>query len=384
MSAPIVLAGVIAMSRREVESRLMTVLAVLTAGGLAIGMASPHVIIALIPQDLAGAGGAITGWAGTGLDLAALGLIAAALRGYASAAGQLSLLPFGWRQILVPGVVTAAVLGVLASMAMAASAGLGDMLTPQVPNTPAVAADQAHGPLGSRLLEITRDRGTIGYRLVGAEPGPLVRDLPSEVVEQEPVLAAAVKSTLAAGDLTSANAARDALADLGVGFVAFQGASTEPLANQLDATAGMTRLSNNQGLILWRVLPRENAAGSSRLRLVDAKGATWESIAVTGDHGRTNVHVGPVTPGALAAGRRLVVAEPNGWAEHARVTFAGRRLAAVAGAEQPTYLVPPDAGQLIITVLPTHPRWDWGQLALLLAVLFLAAPLGSARSRRAP
>jgi GT2 family glycosyltransferase len=384
MSAPIVLAGVIAMSRREVESRLMTVLAVLTAGGLAIGMASPHVIIALIPQDLAGAGGAITGWAGTGLDLAALGLIAAALRGYGSAAGQLSLLPFGWRQILVPGVVTGAVLGVLASMAMAASAGLGDMLTRQVPNTPAVAADQAHGPLGNRLLEITRDRGTIGYRLVGAEPGPLVRDLPSEVVEQEPVLAAAVKSTLAAGDLTSANAARDALADLGVGFVAFQGASTEPLANQLDATAGMTRLSNNQGLILWRVLPRENAAGSSRLRLVDAKGATWESIAVTGDHGRTNVHVGPVTPGALAEGRRLVVAEPNRWAEHARVTFAGRRLAAIAGAEQPTYLVPPDAGQLIITVLPTHPRWDWGQLALLLAVLFLAAPLGSARSRRAP
>ena len=69
LSVPIVLAGVIAMSRREVGSRAMTVLAVLTAAGLALGVASPHVIIGLIPQDLAGAGGPITVWAGTGLDL---------------------------------------------------------------------------------------------------------------------------------------------------------------------------------------------------------------------------------------------------------------------------------------------------------------------------
>ena len=124
--------------------------------------------------------------------------------------------------------------------------------------------------------------------------------------------------------------------------------------------------------------------GSSRLRLVDAKGAPVASIAVTGDHGRTDVGIGPATPGASGAGRRLVVAEPNQWAAHARVTFAGRRLAAIAGAEQPTYLVPPNAGQLSITLAPTHQWWRWGQLGLLLVVLFLAAPFGSMRSRGTP
>jgi len=394
LSAPIVLAGVIAMSRCRADSRTMTVLAVLMMAGLALGVASPHVIIGLIPQDLAGAGNPITVWAGTGLDLAALALIAAALRGFGRGSARLSRPRFRWRQILVLCVVTAAVLGVVGSMAMAGWVGVGEALTRQVPKTPAVAAEQAHGSWGNRLLAMSREGDTIGYRLVGAEPGPVVRDLPGAVVAQDPLLAAAVNSTVGTSDVTSTTAARDALADLGVGFVAFHGASTEPLVTQLDATAGMTRLSNNNGQILWRVLPRENAVGSSRLRLVDAEGAPLVSIAVTGDHGQTDVSLGPATSGASSAlssasasasdGRRLVVAEPNRWAERARVTFAGRRLEAIAGAEQPTYLLPPIAGQLSITLSPTHQWWRWGQLGLLLVVLFLAAPLGLTRSRRTP
>jgi hypothetical protein len=93
------------------------------------------------------------------------------------------------------------------------------------------------------------------------------------------------------------------------------------------------------------------------------------------------VGVGPAT---TAAGRRLVVAEPNLWAEHARVTFAGRRLADVAGSAQPTYLLPASAGPLSITVAASQQRWRWVQLGLLLVVLFLAAPFGSSRSRGTP
>lgn len=118
----------------------------------------------------------------------------------------------------------------------------------------------------------------------------------------------------------------------------------------------------------------------SRLRLVDVKGAPLASIPVTGDHGRTDVSVGSAKLGASTDGRRLVVAEPPRWAQYARVTFAGRELAAVGGGEQPTYFLPPGAGQLRITLLPTHHWWRWGQLGLLLAVLFLAAPSGSTRS----
>ena len=77
-----------------------------------------------------------------------------------------------------------------------------------------------------------------------------------------------------------------------------------------------------------------------------------------------------------------MVAEPAKWADHARVTFAGRELAPVAGGAQPAYDLPARAGQLTITVAPTHQWWRWGQLGLLVLVLFLATSFGSAPSRR--
>ena len=387
LSAPIVLAGVVAMMRRDTVSRTMTVLALLAVVGTALGLASPHVITAVIPQDRAGAGGPITAWAGTGLDIAALAFIAAAVLGFDGLSVRLSRAGFGWRQILVVPVVVAAVLGVVASVAMAGWFGVGRAMTATAPTMPAVAEDQAQGPLGSRLLVMNSDAGAIGYRLVGSEPGTVVRDLPGPAVEPDPLLAGTVKIAVGDGDLISVNAARDTLADLGVGFVGFRGAVTEPLVRRLDATAGLTRLSDSRGMILWRVLPRANAVSSARLRLENAQGAPLQSIAVTGDHGLTDVRVGAATSGAATSGaasvgRRLVVAEPAGWAEHARVMFAGRELAAVSGRAQPTYDLPSSAGQLTITLAPTQPWWRWGQLGLLVVVLFLAAPFGSSSRRR--
>jgi hypothetical protein len=355
------------------------VLALLTASGLALGVAAPHLVIGRVPTDLPGAGGAITAWAGTWLDLVALALIAAALRGFDGGSGQRLFSRLGWRHIFVSCVVTAAVLGAVASMVAVGWFGIGKELSPQEPNTPAVARDQAHGPLRVRLLAISREGSTITYRLVGAEPGPVVRDLPHPLAPADPALAAAVKKTVRSGDLASANEAPDALADLGVGFVTFRGAATEPVAIQLDATAGMARLSNSRSLILWRVLPREKGVAPSRLRMVNAKGLPLASIAATGDHGRTDVQLGPATTGAAADRRRLVVAEPNQWARHADVRFAGRTLSAMAGAEQPTYQLPSGGGRLSILVLPTYPWWRWGQLGLLLVVLFLGAPWGTTR-----
>jgi len=270
-------------------------------------------------------------------------------------------------------------------MAMTGWVGVGESLTGEAPSTPAVAEDQANGPLANRLLFLERNRNVdvIGYRLVGREPGPVVRDLTQARTEPDALLAAAVQSTVNGSGVASAGSAHDSLANLGVGFVAFRGASTEPLVTRLDATAGLTRLSDSQGLILWRVLPRANSVSPSRLRLADARGAPVSSVAAGGDHARTDVSLGPSTPDVSAGGRRLVVAEPSRWAGHARVMFAGRELAAVAGAEQPTYPVPAHAGQLSITLPPTQPWWRWGQLGLLLIVLFLAVPSGSTRARTA-
>ena len=48
---------------------------------------------------------------------------------------------------------------------------------------------------------------------------------------------------------------------------------------------------------------------------------------------------------------------------------------------QPTYLLPSGAGQLNIVPEPSQPRWRWGQLGVLLLVLFLGAPWGSTRPK---
>ena len=414
LSAPIVLAGVLAMARfggdiRAPESRVptsraptsgaMTALALLVVTGLAVGVASPHLVIGLVPDGQVGTGGPITLWAGTGLDLAALALIAAAAVSFSGTSPGLSTSASGRRHHRVAFVLVTAING-LAALAVVASAGMagwsglsglsgwsgwsgvGQVLAARSPNIPAVAEDQADGPSGTRLLVMSRDADTIDYRLVGREPGKVIRDLPETGTAPDPLLSAAVGRTVDQKDAALPNAAQDALADQGVGFVAFRGAVTEPLVLTLDATAGLTRLSSNQGLILWRVLPRENAVSSSRLRLVDAGGSLLQMVAVTGDHGRTDVSIGPASSGVRTPGRRLVVAEPAPWADHARVRFAGRELAAVTGSEQPTYVLPSDGGQLSVTLPPTHQWWRWGQLGLLVVVLFVAAPAGSKQQRR--
>lgn len=409
-AAPIVLAGIVAMSRRGAGSRTGRTLALLGAGLLAVlGVAAPHLAIGLASQDLAAqnvvsdlpvpAGGSIAMWAGTALDVAALVLIAAALRGLDDISRTPSPTRHCWRRrVIVPALVTTAVLGTCASMVLTGWFGLGQVLAPLVPDLPAVAAEQAHGPLGSRLLELTRGGDGISYRLLGSEPGPVVRDLPGPQRPPEPVVASAVARVVGTAGVAPTRPVRDVLADLGVGFVAFRGPSTVPLVTALDASEGLVRLGSRHGAILWRVRPRDASVASSRLRIVDLQGVPLQSVPVTGDHARTSVRIGPATgpnpavappAGAPAAvsppsGRLLVVAEPQQWTGHALVSFDGRPLTAVAGARQPTYQLPATAGQLRITVLPSQQWWRWGQLGLLVLVIFLAAPFGSSRDRRNP
>ena len=122
-----------------------------------------------------------------------------------------------------------------------------------------------------------------------------------------------------------------------------------------------------------------------------ARGPGWSRVAEAGvvrprGRGDGGSGGGEGDGGAGGAGapaaRVLGVAGPAGWAADGVVTFAGRLLTWTGQGDQPAYLLPASAGHLTITVPPTFPWWRWGQLVLLLAVLFLAAPFGSDRSRR--
>ncbi|HET9946363.1 MAG TPA: hypothetical protein VFR56_11995, partial [Actinomycetes bacterium] len=80
--------------------------------------------------------------------------------------------------------------------------------------------------------------------------------------------------------------------------------------------------------------------------------------------------------------RSVVFAEAPEWASHAIVTFNGQTLTPTSATGTPTYLLPSSAGRLEADLPPAHQRWFLAQLALLAAVVFLAIPFGSRRSRR--
>jgi hypothetical protein len=223
----------------------------------------------------------------------------------------------------------------------------------------------------------------VHYRVVGREPGPVVRPLPGPATEADPALRAAVEATVTGTSAAEANLAHTRLADLGIGFVALEGRPDPDRLLHLDATAGLTRLGDRHDLILWRVLPRpgvspQSTVPSARARLETSDGRLVQPVDVSGDHARTSTALP-----AGSAGRLLVVAEPAGWAAHARVRYAGHAVAAVRGSGQPTYALPGVAGRLDIDIPPTWSWWRRGQAVLLGLVVFLALPFGRRRSRRA-
>ena len=376
LSAPLVAAGVLGLVRGGRRAAAGTALAVLGLLGLAAALAAPRVTLGEVPEGVAGAGDPVTAWAGTGLFLYALALIAAALLG----AGELPVRRStgGWPAVLRWPVAAAVVAGVLGSASWTAWQTLGSTLSGWRDPRPAVAVDQAEGTLANRMLILDSVDGEVSYRLVGREVGQVARELPPTRPADEH-LAAAVGALFeqgaAPGEL---NPARD-LAAQAVGFVGLRSESSDPRIRNLDATAGLSRLGEHEGMVFWRVLPgggepSGDAVAPSRARLATKSGTS--AVPVIGDHGRMSTDV------VVPAGASLVLAEPAEWARHARVSLDGRVLAPDTAGAQPAYALPAGPGHLTVEVLPRDRMWLWAQGALLGILAFLALPLGTRSSGR--
>jgi hypothetical protein len=165
-----------------------------------------------------------------------------------------------------------------------------------------------------------------------------------------------------------------------VGVVALDGAADPALERALDAADGLTRLVARDGWNFWRVaaagVEGERPVAPARLELrSDERGTT---VPATGQHAATDEEVG------VAAGERLVVAEPDAWTEHAVVTWQGQVVAPVTGEGRPAYALAPGEGELSVAVTDPHAPLRRAQLVLAAVVLFLAIPFGSRASRRHP
>jgi GT2 family glycosyltransferase len=382
LAAPLVVAGALGLLRRGPRSPMATALGLLGLVGLTAGLAASRVQVDTVPAHQPGAGDAITPWAGTGLDLLGLALIGAALLGFDAIGTTQARASSRWRSRLGLAVAVVAVAGVVASTSWAGWSGVGGHLRPTADPMPAVAADQAFGPAASRLLVLHREGDTVTYSVQGAEPGDVARGLP-QAPDKPAVLAEnAVRRTLAGDEAVGGDEVQGALADLGVGFVGLRGDADDPLVRQLDATAGLTRLSDAHGLVLWRVLAQPGsgplAVQPSRARVLDGDGNPVSALDSTGPHAQLRAEVP-----AGEQGRVLALAEAPGLADHARVTYDGRVLTPATGTDRPTYRLPASAGTVSVSLETTHRDWRLLQLALLGVTLFLAVPFGNRRSRRA-
>lgn len=380
LAAPVIALGVLGYAVRS-RSRARSVGLLAAAGvalvGLAGALASSRVIVGSA-ETAVGVSAAAHPWAGPLLDLWLAGLLVGLLSGAPAVLRHLRRPLRRWSFIAAAAVTVLALVPLTATVRWAVD-GLGAGLTVGRATMPAVAVEQSAQPIGNRLLLLRPSDDVVDFQLVGEEPGEVLRDLDRVPDADESGLLAAVGAVVGAG----AGVESTALARLGIGFVQVGAAADSDLARRLDASEGLSRLGTSEQGVLWRVRPLAAAPGApatpvpSRVRLVDTRDRVLAMIPTVAPHGAVDTLI-PAASGE----RRLVVAEPNEWAAHARVTVGGRALTPLTGMTQPSYAVPASGGRVVIDLAAAQPWWRLGQAALLVFVVFMAVPFGNRRSRR--
>jgi GT2 family glycosyltransferase len=385
LAAPVVvlgIAGYAVRSRSRAQSVGLAVGAVVGVLGLAGALIASRLTLGAA-ETTVGVSEAARLWPGPLLDLWLAGLLVGLLSGSVAVLSRLRRPQRSWSFVAAVAALVLVSAPVAGGVVHWALTGPGDALSVAQASLPAVAVEQSGPPTSNRLLLLEPSDDVVDFRLAGEEPGELLRDLDEigEASVDDSALVAAVGAAVGGGStLDSTDLAR-----LGVGFVQVRTVPESELARRLDGSEGFIRLGSSEQGILWRVRPLEAAPGvtdvavPSRVRLVDRDDRVLAIVPTSGPHGAV---AAPLEP--AAGERRIVVAEPMEWSEHAVVSVDGRRLTPLSGTAQPTYAVPEAGGRLTIDLAAAEPWWRLGQLILLAFVIFMALPFGNRRSRRRP
>lgn len=377
LSAPLVLAGLLGLLRAGRRGRAASALGVVALLGLAYAVVAPRIQLGVVPQGLPDAGAPVTAWSGVGLLVLALALVAAALLGADGLA--VSRARGGWQALARWPVAGALIGAVLVSSGWLTVRTVGDGLRAWQDPRPAVAIDQAESGLGNRMLLLRPEGDALTYELLGREVGETSRILPPMTADRPTAeaLAASVSALFEQGAAPGALTPAVDLADQAVGFIGLSAEPTDPRIRALDATAGLSRLGEHDGVLFWRVLPggggaADDAVAPSRARLLTR--TSEQAIPVSGPHSRLEVK------SVVPQGASLVLSEPGQWVRHARVAVDGHVLA--PNGDAASYSLPAGPATISVDVLPTNAIWRYAQGVLLLVVVFLAVPFGNRSSRR--
>ncbi|MFI5634506.1 glycosyltransferase [Streptomyces sp. NPDC051664] len=303
-----------------------------------------------------------SGWAGPATLVYGIALIAAALVGADGARVRVAELSFGWRQPVAALIVVAAVLApAVAAVGWMIGGAAGPLERRDPVQVPAFVAEESS----------TRDQPRT-LVLGGSSPASvsytLVRGSGARLGDAELAVSGGSNSRL---DKVVANLVAGSGADQGsqlsgfaIRYVLVRDGAPREMSRVLDATPGLSRLSQLDGSALWRV-DRQIA----RIVIVPS-GAGGEQLPV----GSQPVEAHSKIP-AGASGRVLRIADTadSGW--HA--TLNGRTLTGrtVDGWAQ-GFELPAEGGRLDLThdTPLTHTAWIWAQAALGVVLLVLALP----------
>ncbi len=370
--------------------RSATMLTLVALLGIAASLVATRTVIGQMPQGFPDAGAAVSPWPGTLLSLAGAALLLAVAQGVCSSlAAQSSLNAAGWTSILATGslsvVLVVGASGAVATMALHSIQGFGASLRVADPPVPAAVGERTEGPERVRWMTLQphpapeRSGGyLIGYDITSAEPRPWLRDRARDLVrlasaDPEPAsLGRALRGLTEDTDdaVIDPEPLEEAMADLAVGYVAVRADPGHPVVEQLDRLPNLIRVTSTPGQELWRVRPQ---GAGSRAWWQDREGARVEMAPVHGAHANLQANPPPTA-------RFIAVAQPQEWAQAARVTMDDQVVSPARGAH-PRFAVPQDTQSVRIDLPVPHARWWWASLTAAVLLLALSAPILLPRSR---
>ncbi|MEV6565780.1 glycosyltransferase family 2 protein [Streptomyces kronopolitis] len=310
-----------------------------------------------------------SGWTGPAMLVYGLALLCAAAIGAEGIRTRMASVGFGWKQPVAVLIALASLLAPLyAAVSWMITGAAGPLERRNPEQVPAFVAEETGTADRARTLVLDGTPGHVDYSLVrgsGARLGDA--DLAAEAGEDKRL--GGIVAHLVAG---SGADQTNQLGGYAVRYVLVRDGAPREMGRVLDATPGLTRLSQDDGSALWRVDRRV-----SRLSLVagEAKDGTSAGDAaapIPVPAGPVEAHT-KVPDGADGRVLRLADAADEGW----QATLNGTALKPVTvdGWAQ-GFALPAGGGTLDLTHENPlgHTLWLWAQGLLAVTLVVLALP----------
>ncbi|MEU7553830.1 glycosyltransferase [Streptomyces sp. NPDC044571] len=308
-----------------------------------------------------------TGWAGPATLVYGLALLAAAVLGADGAKERVAASNFGWRQPLAALIALAAAAGPLLAAAGWMISGANGPLERRDPvQVPAFVAEESGTRDQARTLVLgAASPAVVSYTLVRGSGGRLGDAELAAETGSSPQLDKVVSSLVAGSGADQS----DQLSGFAIRYILVRDGAPPQMHKVLDATPGLSRMSQLDGSALWRVDRQVVRAaivsgkpGEAPIPVASGPVEAHTKIPA-GEAGRVLRIADRAAPGwqATLDGKPLKPKTLDGWAQGFELPAAGGRLD----------LVHEDA--------LTRTAWHWTQGLLALVLLVMALPGRRAR-----